>query len=604
MKTGQSIITAFGSVIALSIATLGMLNLAGVIDLNTQKQLDVSFRNYDGTFLWQTKVPTKRMVTYEGPTPSKPETNEISYVFSNWDKPLGPILEDTIFYPEFFEELKQYKVTFQNYDSKVLYIDYVSYSNPAEYFGPRPARPSDDEWIYTFSSWDKPLNNIVADTVITALYSRVNVNYHVTYRNYNNEILFVDRVTHGTDSEYLGIEPFRPSNKTTDYVFIGWDKNLSDVMMDIDTTALFEERPILYAVTFLSYDQSTLYIDYVSEGARAHYLGEVPRRPADAGYVFSFSGWNKSLETIKFDLSVVAVFTKQTRQYQVTFYNYDDSVLSSLSIDYGEKAIYDGVEPIRPPDHQYTYEFVGWDRNLSNIKQDLETYPVYRKELRVFDVIFQNYDNQFLALERVTYGNQAHYFGTTPIRNDDPSVVYKFIGWDKPLDFITENTKTIAVYEISLVAGGGGGERYYPVFYLNYDGKLLDGDLVDIYESAVYYGLDMPLPPQRPLTSGPPPRTYTFISWDREEDLLSVEELIVTFAQYETNLGEKIVTYRNTNGDLLYEDFVMPGNHSLYGGPAYAFLLPENGFLGWSKPLENITESMTVYPLYAKGTTA
>ena len=57
--------------------------------------------------------------------------------------------------------------------------------------------------------------------------------------------------------------------------------------------------------------------------------------------------------------------------YHVKFVNYDDSVLYEVDVPEGEDAEYKGEDPERPDDEEFTYEFIGWDKELTNIQSDL-----------------------------------------------------------------------------------------------------------------------------------------------------------------------------------------------------------------------------------------
>lgn len=56
--------------------------------------------------------------------------------------------------------------------------------------------------------------------------------------------------------------------------------------------------------------------------------------------------------------------------FHVTFLNYDDSLLYEVDVLDGESATYEGETPFKPEDDEFTYEFVGWDKDLSSINSD------------------------------------------------------------------------------------------------------------------------------------------------------------------------------------------------------------------------------------------
>src|SRR5574344_1181949 len=142
---------------ASALVTVVSLSAAGTINLLAEDKVTCTFRNYDDSFLWSTQIYKGANVTYEGVTPTRPNEGENKYTFSSCDKTLNNISEDTIFYPYYFSTLIDLKVEFVNFDSSLLYSDNVEFGGDAVYQGKRPSRPSDDEYAYTFTGWDKPL---------------------------------------------------------------------------------------------------------------------------------------------------------------------------------------------------------------------------------------------------------------------------------------------------------------------------------------------------------------------------------------------------------------------------------------------------------------
>ena len=65
--------------------------------------------------------------------------------------------------------------------------------------------------------------------------------------------------------------------------------------------------------------------------------------------------------------------TSDGTYFHVTFLNYDDSLLYEVDVLDGEAASYQGATPIKPEDDEFTYEFIGWDKDISSITADIIT---------------------------------------------------------------------------------------------------------------------------------------------------------------------------------------------------------------------------------------
>lgn len=64
--------------------------------------------------------------------------------------------------------------------------------------------------------------------------------------------------------------------------------------------------------------------------------------------------------------------------YHVTFVNYDETVLYEVDVPEGEEAIYKGEDPTKEEDDEFTYEFDGWDQDLTNIISDVTAVAQYK----------------------------------------------------------------------------------------------------------------------------------------------------------------------------------------------------------------------------------
>ncbi len=65
--------------------------------------------------------------------------------------------------------------------------------------------------------------------------------------------------------------------------------------------------------------------------------------------------------------------SSSTATYKVTFQNYDGTFLYETEVEEGKPAVYVGETPTKPVEEgkvDYTYEFVGWDKDLQKIFED------------------------------------------------------------------------------------------------------------------------------------------------------------------------------------------------------------------------------------------
>ncbi len=67
-------------------------------------------------------------------------------------------------------------VTFKNYDSKTIYTETIESGSVPSYTKENPTRPSDENFSYTFSGWDKEFTAVTKNTVYTAVFNKTVIN--------------------------------------------------------------------------------------------------------------------------------------------------------------------------------------------------------------------------------------------------------------------------------------------------------------------------------------------------------------------------------------------------------------------------------------------
>ena len=87
------------------------------------------------------------------------------------------------------------------------------------------------------------------------------------------------------------------------------------------------------------------------------------------------------------DTSVVSSSSEQSSEstsstpeevyYKVTFLDEDETKLAEIDVLEGEDAIYPNEDPTKEEDDEFTYKFIGWDKELTNVTEDIVTKAVY-----------------------------------------------------------------------------------------------------------------------------------------------------------------------------------------------------------------------------------
>lgn len=257
-----------------------------------------TFVNYDGTVLYEDEVIAGTKAEYGGLTPEKPRDYDlqIKYVFKEWTPNINQVIEDNTTFTPIWEEIDFYKVEWKNYDGTVLETDYVDYGGKATYDGETPTRPTDAQYVYTFSGWSPNPENttITSNTTFTAGYS-LKALCKVTLKNADGTVFDEIGVGNGEQFDYHST-PTPPDNDAQyqNYEFASWQLNGVDVTLPITVTTNITLTP-RFEGTLRKYSvfwyvngelmETDVGVPYGTVGIS--YDGVTPEKD---GYIFS--GWN------------------------------------------------------------------------------------------------------------------------------------------------------------------------------------------------------------------------------------------------------------------------------------------------------------------------
>lgn len=489
----------------------------------------IQFLDWDGTVLKEESVEYGKSAT----PPENPVRK--GYTFKEWGDGSYDFIDAGIGFIAQYD-INYYTVTFVDYDGTVLSTQEIYYQGSAN----APVDPVREGC--TFTGWDVDYSNVEEDITVTAQY---NTNkYTVRFEDYDGTEIDVQEVEHGN----AVVPPEAPTREG--YKFIGWDKSTDNITGNTVITATYEINE--YTVTFVDYNGSVIDTQTITYGGSA----TLPTEPTREGH--SFKEWSGIWENIKKDETVTAVYDINT--YNVTFKDYDGSLIDTQSVSYGGNAI----APNTPT--REGYDFTGWDKQFTNITSDTEITATYT--IKMFTVIFKDNTN-IISTQQIAYGNDA-VEPENPTRPDEAWGVWVFQKWDITWTNIKENTVINAVFEKKL--------NQYTVTFVDYDGSVLATQTVFHGSSATA--------PEEPTRDG-----YTFKQWDK--DYSNVTENMTVTAVYEIN--SYVVTFVDYDGSVLdtqnvkyQQSAVLPETPTRVG---YTFK-------AWSGTWENITKDSTVTATY------
>jgi hypothetical protein len=208
-------------------------------------------------------------------------------------------------------------------------------------------------------------------------------------------------------------------------------------------------------VNFLNYDDQVLDTVQVNRGEDAVYRGETPVKPSNSDQtIFVFDGWSASLENVRTDLNVKALFTSHVNSFQARFLVENQEIHKEV-VAFGLPLVYQGPAPRYSTDSRFNYEFIGWDITADGVVDPLPVSmnanvvarAIFVARLNSFLVRFKNHNSQILDQQTVFYGDEATYNGRTPFKIPEDGKHFVFSKWFPSTEFVTGSIDVIAEFE-------------------------------------------------------------------------------------------------------------------------------------------------------------
>ncbi len=218
------------------------------------------------------------------------------------------------------------------------------------------------------------------------------------------------------------------------YNFVNWTENGDEVSTDAEYTfTVSGDRELVanfeiqkYTVQFVNDDGTELQSRQVIYGGTPAYTGEMPTKEATAQYTYSFLAWTPAIVPVTDDATYTATYTQAPREYEIKFVNEDGTELQSGPVAYGEIPAYTGEEPTKEATAQYTYSFLAWTPEISEVTGDATYTATYTSTPVDYTLKF--------CVDGEVYKESTVPFGTAITGPDDPvKDYYTFSGWDKEI---------------------------------------------------------------------------------------------------------------------------------------------------------------------------
>lgn len=299
----------------------------------------------------------------------------------------------------------------------------------------------------------------------------------VTYLDWNDDVLFTEKVRDGEDAKGPDTDPER-----TGYFFIGWDKPLTGITSDVTVVATYTTEVFTVTIDEVEHGKiqlldSDIDLTHVPVGTTLHFQAS-----PDQGY--ELDSWtNYDEETglvVTSDVTVSATFRIKTFTVTLETAEHGHIEVDNDDIDLDHVPYGTVLYLIPVPDPGY--DFSGWvgydpDEGLT-VTEDVSVSAVF-KEGRVTVTFLDINGDPIGEPQELNYGEDA-------VAPEAPEVEgYDFTGWDADYTHVTEDLVVQAQYEKKTETGldGTGVERPQRT------GKTVrDGVILILHEGREYLG--------------------------------------------------------------------------------------------------------------------
>ncbi|MBR6911033.1 MAG: InlB B-repeat-containing protein [Candidatus Methanomethylophilaceae archaeon] len=466
----------------------------------------------------------------------------------------------------------------------------------------------------TFTGWDATVVPATGPATYTATYSTEDVLYDLIWPTdtdrYTVKLYKIEQgqdpveitehsleTTYGTEYRIIVTmtDAYSKSTPTIQINGVGMEEvNEGSATLDFtittDTTVTVAgSMPInTYTVRWMN-GQTQLSIQTLPHNSVTAYPSTaVPVKQPTESKVFVFNGWDSDNPDIQYgdsltdDVVFSAKYSEQTRQYNITWRNYDGSILQSSMADYESTPVYPGAtDPERPEDAKNRYEFSGWAPEIVPVNGEASYTAQYTVIPLKVTITWKNYNGAIIKIDTgISSGTVPQYTGTDPVRAANAQYTYTFSGWSPAPATVYQDTEYTAQYDETV--------NNYIVRWSNYDGTILQKSEVPYGETPAYTG-------EVPLKDPDTQYVYAFSGW--AEEIVPVTGDVTYFAAFDSDLRSYTVTWMSYDGvTALREDQVKYGSVPEYHGVTPVKVTPagyKHTWTGWSEEIVPVTGDTT-----------
>jgi len=284
------------------------------------------------------------------------------------------------------------------------------------------------------------------------------------------------------------------------------------------------------------------------DGNLSYIENSVTSRKLTDGQTFKIRAIGDGTNYTNSDWSNSVTYVKPIPKYTITWKTGDTVLETDTEVSEGTLPTYDGAEPTKAADAQYSYVFAGWTPEVVAVNGDVTYTAIFTSVLNKYTVTWKNADTTLETDENVEYGTMPTYNGAEPQKGADAQYVYVFSGWSPVVSEVVGNVTYVAQFT--------SAPNSYTIVWKNGDNTLET-------DENVVYGATPSYDGATPTKDATAQYTYTFSGWTPQ--ISSVTGSVTYHAQFTETLRTYTVTFYSEDGLTVLDTVTVEyGSNAVY----------------------------------------
>ncbi|MBR3556364.1 MAG: InlB B-repeat-containing protein, partial [Oscillospiraceae bacterium] len=306
-----------------------------------------------------------------------------------------------------------------------------------------------NQFTYTFTGWDPTPAAVSGEASYSAVFDQAPREYTITWLDDEGNEIDTTSVAYGTVPTHEGVQ--KEPTEQYSYTFVAWDPTPAAVSGEASYSAVFDQAPREYTITWLDDEGNEIDTTSVAYGTVPTHANA--QKEDTEQYSYTFTGWDPTPSAVSGEASYSAVFDQAPREYTITWLDDEGNEIDTTSVAYGTIPTHEDAQ--KEDTNQFTYTFVAWDPTPIAVTGEASYTATYSSTEKYTVTFIMNEHGDPIEEQHVVSGG----FAAEPaVPTDDE---YEFVGWyadeelTDPFLFdsspITDDTMIYARWRVLLV---------------------------------------------------------------------------------------------------------------------------------------------------------